>query len=533
MNTIQNPILRGFNPDPSIIRVGDDYYIATSTFEWFPGVQIHHSKDLKNWKVIAQPLNRISQLDMKGNPDSCGVWAPCLSYDKGVFYLVYSNVRSFNGVWKDTPNYLVTTTDITGDWSEPVYLNSRGFDASLFHDQNGKKYYLNMLVDHRGGKFFGGIEMQEYDPIQQKLVGDIKYLHDGTAHGCTEGPHLLQKDGYYYLLLAEGGTEYNHTETILRSKTIEGPYELHPEVNIVSCADTPSHGLQKSGHGDFVQTQDGSWYFVFLVGRPLTERGRCILGRETAIEALEWKDGWPYLKSGSKTPRVTLPMPDLNPHPFAKTPERDDFGTTQLAIAFQSLRIPCTEDWMSLSDAPGFLRLKGKESLSSIHQQALIARRVQHFHIEAATSVVFDPESFMQMAGLVFYYNTTHYHYLHITSNYEGTQKLLKIISCDNAVMSEQEQEIDITDVAIDRIALKGILNREQLQFYYSIDNGEQYQQLGHALDASILSDDYIQQGGDQYRPAFTGCFVGMCCQDLSTLHKHADFDWFDYKEID
>jgi xylan 1,4-beta-xylosidase len=176
MNTITNPILKGFNPDPSILRVNDDYYIATSTFEWFPGVQIHHSKDLINWELIAHPLNRISQLDMKGVPDSCGVWAPCLSYDNGTFYLVYSNVKSFAGVWKDTPNYLVTTKNIRGEWSESVFLDSSGFDGSLFHDADGRKWYLSMRVDHRKGKMFGGIVLREFDTILQKLVGEVFYL---------------------------------------------------------------------------------------------------------------------------------------------------------------------------------------------------------------------------------------------------------------------------------------------------------------------------------------------------------------------
>ncbi|MEO1653148.1 MAG: family 43 glycosylhydrolase, partial [Bacteroidota bacterium] len=161
---IRNPILSGFHPDPSIIRVDKDFYLATSTFEWHPGVRIFHSRDLAHWELIAQPLHRLSQLDLRGVPDSGGVWAPCLSYDQGVFYLVYSNVRSFDGVWKDSPNYLVTTRDIRGEWSEPIFLNARGFDGSLFHDQDGKKYYLSMQVDHRQGRLFGGIILQEYDP---------------------------------------------------------------------------------------------------------------------------------------------------------------------------------------------------------------------------------------------------------------------------------------------------------------------------------------------------------------------------------
>ncbi len=173
MKTITNPILRGFNPDPSILRVGDDYYIATSTFEWFPGVQIHHSRDLIHWKLIARPLNRVSQLDLKGAAASEGVWAPCLSYDKGVFYLVYTNVRLWrSGGPRDLHNYLVTATDIRGEWTDPIYLNGSGFDPSLFHDDDGRKWLINMLWDHRLGRnSFAGIVLQEYDPVNRRLPG--------------------------------------------------------------------------------------------------------------------------------------------------------------------------------------------------------------------------------------------------------------------------------------------------------------------------------------------------------------------------
>lgn len=240
MITIENPILEGFNPDPSICRVGEDYYIATSTFEWFPGVQIHHSRDLKYWKVITHPLNRISQLNLKGVPDSCGVWAPCLSYHDGTFYLVYSNVKSFDGIWKDTPNYVVTSNDITGDWSEPAYLSSSGFDGSFYHESD-RTWYTNMIVDYRKGKFFGGIELKEYDRNTKKLIGETFYLTEGTDLGKTEGPHIYKRNDYYYLMLAEGGTEYGHAETIMRSRHITGPYETHPENPILTCANHPDH----------------------------------------------------------------------------------------------------------------------------------------------------------------------------------------------------------------------------------------------------------------------------------------------------
>ena len=174
--SIQNPILKGFNPDPSILRVGEDYYIATSTFEWFPGVQIHHSRDLVNWRLLTRPLDRISQLNMIGNPDSGGIWAPCLSYCDGLFYLIYTDMKYWlRDPYKIGTNYLVTAPDIMGPWSEPIPLNFRGFDPSLFHDDDGKKWFVNMVWDHRQqNNRFSGILLQEYDHEQKKLVGPVK-----------------------------------------------------------------------------------------------------------------------------------------------------------------------------------------------------------------------------------------------------------------------------------------------------------------------------------------------------------------------
>jgi xylan 1,4-beta-xylosidase len=176
-DTISNPILRGFNPDPSIVRVGEDYYIATSTFEWFPGVQIHHSRDLVNWRLLTRPLTRPSQLNMLGAPDSCGVWAPCLTHADGKFWLIYTDVKRYGRTTvggasgaslRDFHNYLVTADDIEGPWSDPVFLNSSGFDPSLFHDDDGRKWLLNQLWDHRPGRNrFAGIVAQEYDPAAQ------------------------------------------------------------------------------------------------------------------------------------------------------------------------------------------------------------------------------------------------------------------------------------------------------------------------------------------------------------------------------
>lgn len=525
---IKNPILPGFNPDPSIIRVGPDYYIATSTFEWFPGVQIHHSTDLVNWELVARPLQRPEQLDLTGVPDSGGVWAPCLSYDKGVYYLVYSNVRSFDGVWKDTPNFLVTTRDLRGDWSEPIFLNARGFDGSLFHDPDGRKWYLSLLVDHRKGRMFGGIILQAYDEKEQCLTGPVHHIFEGTELGNTEGPHLYKKDGYYYLITAEGGTEYGHAVTMARSRDITGPYELHPDNPLLSTREHPEAPLQKTGHADLVETPDGRWYIVFLCGRPLSRLGRCTLGRETAIEEIIWREGWPYPKTGSRVVRELIPAPAAAEAKAKPAREHIDFETPTLDLSFQSLRIPPAPDWCSLTDRPGYLRLYGQESLSSLLRQSMIARRVQAFHIQVTTDLDFHPENFQQMAGLVAYYNTYHWHYLHVMGGEKGERRL-QIISCDKYEMREM-LEAPVLLPGEGTVELRLDWDRADLQFYYRPSFGE-WKAIGPVLDGSILSDDYVRDEHNRYRPAFTGAFVGMCCQDLSGLRKEADFDWWEYAE--
>jgi len=528
---ITNPILRGFNPDPSIIRVEDEYFLVTSTFEWFPGVQVHTSRDLAHWRTTGQILDRSAQLDMKGIPDSCGVWAPCLSYDKGTFYLVYSNVRSFDGPWKDTPNYLVTSHSINGPWSDPIYLNSNGFDGSLFHDKDGKKWLVNMLVDHRGGKFFGGIQLQEWNEKSGELVGETHHIFNGTELGCTEGPHLYCRNGWYYLVLAEGGTEYNHAVTVARAKNITGPYELHPHNPIVKAS--PNAFFQRTGHADFVETQSGEWYIVYLGSRPLMPAKRCTLGRETLIEQLFWEDDWPYLANADKNTRQTIPAPDLVLHPYPAIATKDNFNTSKLAPCWQSLRIPADETWMSLAERPGYLRLKGRESPSSTHEQSLIARRLQSFDVIAACQMEFAPTSFQQMAGIICYYNTNHYIYFHATSDEaDSTLNQLHLIEVINGVLFEPMPE-KISYPKTQPVYLQLTWQRDELQFYYSLTNEpESWIKCGPLRDGSVLSDDFVRDGGHKYRAAFTGAFIGLCCQDFTGRKTHADFDWFSYEDL-
>jgi xylan 1,4-beta-xylosidase len=295
---VNNPVLSGFHPDPSILRVGEWYYIANSTFEWHPGVEIHRSRDLAAWEPVPSPLRERRLLDMDGAVASCGIWAPCLTWADGLFWLIYTNVRSWNsGPWKDTPNYLTTAPSIEGPWSDPVYLNSSGFDPSLFHDDDGTKWLVNMEWDWRktGSDQFSGILLQRYSPSRKKLVGPVTKIFPGSHIGMVEGPHLYKRNGWYYVMAAEGGTSYEHAVTLARSRHREGPYELHPQNPLISSL---GHDItiKKAGHGSWCESPDGRTYLAFLCGRHLPGTSACVLGRETSIVELEWRDDWPYVK---------------------------------------------------------------------------------------------------------------------------------------------------------------------------------------------------------------------------------------------
>jgi len=533
---IRNPILPGFNPDPSIVRVGDDYYIATSTFEWFPGVQIHHSRDLVHWRLLTRPLTRASQLNMLGDPDSCGIWAPCLSHSGGLFYLIYTDVKRYGRTsqpgstgasLRDTHNYLVTSPTIDGEWSDPIYLNSSGFDPSLFHDGDGRKYLVNMLWDHRPGhNRFSGIALQEYSPGERKLAGAVHLIFKGTAIGFTEGPHLYKRAGYYYLLTAEGGTGWGHAVTLARSRELFGPYELHPDTYILTARHRPDVELQRAGHADIVETQTGETYLVHLCGRPIRNRGRCTLGRETAIQKMVWSpDGWLRTADGEGVPRIEVDAPELPSHAFPAAPEREDFNRPQLPIDFQWLRSPWPEELLSLTDRPGHLRLYGRETIGSLFRQALVARRQQAHCFTAATIVDFEPDKFQQMAGLVCYYNSSKFHYLYVSHD-EELGKHIRAMSC---LPDQAQSDVFSAPIAIPGgvpIELRVEVDYERLYFAYRVP-GEEWSWLPGPLDASILSDEAAAPG----TPNFTGAFVGMCCQDLAGTRRPADFDYFVYRE--
>ena len=523
---IHNPILPGFHPDPSILRVGDDYYIATSTFEWFPGVRIHHSRDLRHWRPIGYALTRQSQLDMRGNPRSGGIWAPCLSHAKGLFHLIYTNVKTWGFSFDDTHNYLVTAESIEGPWSEPVYLNSSGFDPSLFTDEDGRQWLVNLAWDHRPRKknLFGGIVLQEYSAEERQLVGEPRIIFRGSPLGLTEGPHLYRHGGYYHLMVAEGGTSYDHAVTMARSRTIEGPYELAPNTPMLTSKGSPETVLQKAGHASLVATQAGEWYLAHLCGRPVGGHRRCVLGRETAIQRVEWTDdGWLQVAGGGNRPHVEVPSPALPDSPFPPEPARDDFDGDRLGVHYQTLRVPADESWLSLTERPGYLRLRGRESPKSLHRQSLVGRRFQSFHCRFETCVEFEPRSFQQLAGLMCFYDDQNFYYAHVSLDEElGT--CLSIF--ENSL--DKPREVLGSPVAIDatRVFLRAEYHETELQFFYSLD-GEGWTPLGGELDATILSDEHTT-----FDLGFTGAYGAMAAHDMTGLGAAADFDHFEYVEL-
>jgi xylan 1,4-beta-xylosidase len=473
---------------------------------------------------------------MIGVPDSCGIWAPCLTYSDGRFYLIYTDVKRYgrttqSGVsgasLRDMHNYLVTSETIDGEWSDPIFLNSSGFDPSLFHDEDGRKYLLNMLWDFRPGRNrFAGIQLQEFSTTERKLIGARDLIFAGTALGLTEGPHLYKRNGYYYLLTAEGGTGWGHAVTFARSRSLKGPYELHPTKQILTSRDRPDVELQRAGHADLVETQDGETYMVHLCGRPLRNRGRCVLGRETAIQKMHWDaEGWLVTGHGEPTPLVDVPAPSLSSPEFQKEPARDDFDHSNLNINFQWLRSPWPQELFSLRERPGHLRLYGRESIGSMFRQSLVARRQQSFCYTAVTSIDFNPEDFQQMAGLVCYYNGFKFHYCFVSHD-EGLGKHLRVMSSSPDQVQPDSFTAPVRIRATTPLELRVDVDYERLRFAFRVNN-EGWTWFPEIFDASILSDEASAPG----LPNFTGAFVGMCCQDASGQCRPADFDYFEYVE--
>ena len=536
---INNPVLPGFNADPSIIRVDDTYYIANSTFEWFPGVRLHESKDLVHWNLLPSPLSTTELLNMKGNPASGGIWAPDLSYSDGQFWLVYTDVKVTEGAFKDMTNYLTTAKDINGPWSSPVRLNGVGFDASLFHDEDGRKYLVQQTWDHREYKHpFNGITLTEYDVSTKKLKPETaRTIYYGTKVKLVEGPHIYQKDGYYYLFAAQGGTVFTHQEVVARSTSLDADsFVTEPGEVFLTNFDTPDLEIQKQGHGALVSTPGGEWYYASLSSRPWNHdnesaydpRGWSTLGRETSIQKVEWDDeDWPRIVGGhGGQVEVDAPKDAIITDAPLDHSRHDDFDDDVLDNDWNTLRVPFNAEMGSTGS--GNLRLVGKNSLASTFDVSLVASRWQAFNFNAETKVKFNPFSYQQMAGLTNFYNDKHWSWIFVTFD-ENKGRVIEVAENNRGNYTSYLKEDAISIPAnIEAVYFRTKVRKQTYTYEYSFD-GKEWKEVPVKLDAAVLSDDYVLQ---TYGGFFTGAFVGLAAVDYAGYDEPAEFDYFDYKEL-
>lgn len=520
MTEVKNPVLPGFNPDPSLLRAGKDYYIATSTFEWFPGVCIYHSKDMANWETVSYGLTDEADLNLMGMDSACGIWAPNLTFEDGVFYLIYTIVYTNRHRFKDTHNFLVTAKDVRGPWSRPVALNRTGFDPSLFHDPSGKKWLVNMLFDYRLDHVrFGGVGIQEYNPAAKRLTGPVYTVFKGSEAGTTEGPNIFFHEGYYYLVTAEGGTEFNHCVTMCRAKEVTGPYEPCPYNPILTSFGKAEVLLKRAGHGQIIEDGAGNWYMAHLCSRTLDDCS--ILGRESAIQNMTLtEDGWfKVSKNEDASPEEVFTIPEH----VEKRPEKCgfvDFSKDPVPLEYMTLRQSMETCGIKVTEEK--LWLTGGNSLASKYNQAFLARRQQHFSYDFTANMEFEPLSYRHMAGVACYYNYDNYYYVFVSCGEDG-RRFVEVLSSVNKELQESSRIYLNGDSSV--IYLRAGVRGRDLQFYYSLD-GVRYLEAGPVLDMRNLSDERIFGNG------FTGAMVGVCCQDLLGDGKSAGFGWLEYKPV-
>lgn len=514
MAKISNPVLTGFNPDPCLFRGKDAYYILVSTFEYMPGIRAYRSNDLISWKYETSILKDI---DLTGNTRGCSIWAPFATYHDGKYVVVYTDVKSTRVPYKDVNNYIITSDSIEGPWSQPTYINSSGFDPSIFYDDNGKLYFLNEYWDYRMTTHnkSAGILIQELDPSTFKTLGQPQILFKGTSAKKTEAPEIYKHGKYYYLLTAEGGTESGHQETVARAEKVTGPYELDPENPMLTSKDNPKLTLQNAGHASLVSDDKNNWYLAHLTTRPLKE-DVTLLGRETGIQNVYWTDdGWLRLTRGGNQPADYYEVPINEPDQSAATNEFvDDFSEAKLNDEhWNTLRKMPTSDWLSFKDG---LILRGGQSPQSEFDQHLVAKRQKDVNFSTGVEVESAPSTYMQLAGIGLYLDIDNYLFLMISQD----EKLGKVITILQASKGEFSILNPLTSIDTKKVYLEISVQGLDAQLSYRNSDG-QLISLKKGVDISFLS------GG------FTGNFVALDSIDMGQYNRSAaKFTNFNYKPL-
>jgi len=496
----ENPVIPGFHPDPSVCRVGEDYYLACSSFEYFPGVPIFHSRDLVHWTQIGNVLDRPSQLRLPADttPSSGGVYAPTLRHHDGVFWLIVTNVS-------DGGNLLVTATDPAGPWSDPIRLPGvGGIDPDIVWDENG-----DCLCT------VAGVSQVRIDPRTGETIGEQRSVWSGTpgAH-APEAPHLYRIGEYWYLLIAEGGTERGHGVSIARGAAPDGPFEPCPANPIITHRGT-SRPIQNTGHADLVQGPDGSWWMVLLGARPRGGTpGWHVLGRETFLAPVTWVEGWPVV--GELNPHMDPPAWPLDS--VAVSPVRDEFDASELAPEWISLRSRSIET-CTTKERSGWLTLRARGASLDERDVNFIGRR--QAHLSCRVRALIDPAD--GLGGIGVRMDERHHYEIEVE---DGRVRVVARIGSVRTTVAEREWTAGPAVLRIDVVPLThtdSLSEPDRLRFGVEgvggVDGEGDFAVLAE-LDGRYLSTEVA--GG------FTGRVIGMYAA-RGTVH----FDWFDYEQTD
>jgi xylan 1,4-beta-xylosidase len=503
----RNPVISGFHPDPSVSRHGDDYYLVTSSFEYFPGIPLFHSRDLVHWQQIGHCLTRTEQLDLCQARSSGGIYAPTIRVHNGMFYMTTTNVSGGG-------NFYVYTNDPHGEWSDPIYVDQPGIDPDLFFDEDGAVYFTSSSTNDTTGP---GIYQSRIDLKTGKRISEVTFLWKGTGGQYPEAPHIYRVAEWYYLLMSEGGTEYGHMVTVARSKKPDGPFENCP-YNPILTHRSQFKPIHATGHADFVQTQDGSWWAVFLGVRPVGYPYRHHLGRETFLAPVSWtEDGWPIVGENG-TVGETMPSGSLVLQPVAEPPVRDDFEGAALASYWNFLRSPNPENW-SLKEQKSYLTLHGSPvTLNDVDAPAFIGRRQQDFACRASAYLTFAPQHDGEEAGITVFMNER-FHYEIAVTRIAGERKLIFRRRLGSLWKVENE-----APWSVDSVVLTVKADKESYEFGFSRSHDEPFW-FGRG-ECALLATEVA--GG------FTGVFIAMYATGNGARSSSpAHFDWFDYEVVE
>ncbi|GAB2771348.1 glycoside hydrolase family 43 protein [Hymenobacter latericoloratus] len=523
---LTNPILNGFYPDPSVIRVGTDYYLVNSTFSYFPGIPVFHSKDLKNWQQIGNVISRPSQMNFLGDRMTRGLFAPAIEYHNGTYYVTCTLIDHKG-------NFVVTAKNPAGPWSDPIFLPEvKGIDPSLYFE--GSKAYVIYNSDPPNNKpLYDGhrsIKMIELDPVKLQTVGEARILVNGGVDLSKkpvwiEGPHLMKRGDWYYLYAAEGGTSVNHTEVVFRSKAPLGPFVPYEKNPILSQRELPKDRkdpITSAGHAQFVDGPDGKTYAIFLAVRPY-EGNFYNTGRETFIVPVEWKDEWPVTVPGPNGVQYSYPAKFPEVKQKDALPQSGNFSYTltfekQLDPALLFMRTVDSTNF-SLSKAKGLtLKLK-PETVAELGNPAFIGKRQQHLYGSAETELTFAAKSENETAGLVVFQDEKHFYYL--CKSVEGGKPVVQLLkSTTDAKKSELLAQAPLKTAA-GKVQLRINADGDTYSFRFSED-GKNYTLLKDKVDTRFLST--------QVAGGFIGCLYGMYGTSAGQPTTNtASFKWLKY----